>query len=92
MAQWIAPFYVGSRTAMDCRAMGADSGAFSRREHPGGSSRTQTGARARAVLEAVLWILDSGAQWHMLPQCDPNHKTVHRRFRQWCGREVPRNV
>src|SRR5208282_5495805 len=35
---------------------------------------------ARRVLDAVLWILNTGAQWHMLPQCYPNHKTVHRRF------------
>ena len=34
----------------------------------------------RRVLEAVLWILNTGAQWHMLPQCYPNYKTVHRRF------------
>jgi transposase len=33
---------------------------------------------ARAILEAVLWILNTGAQWHMLPQCYPNYKTVHR--------------
>lgn len=46
----------------------------------------------RKVLEAVLWILNTGAQWHMLPQCYPNYKTVHRRFQQWCREEVLRNV
>src|SRR4030095_11791840 len=44
----------------------------------------------RKVLEAALWILNTGAQWHMLPQCYPNYKTVHRRFQQWCEREVLR--
>lgn len=47
---------------------------------------------ARAVLEAVLWILNTGAQWHMLPQCYPNYKTVHRRFQQWCERKVLRDI
>jgi len=47
---------------------------------------------ARAVLEAVLWILNTGAQWHMLPQSYPNYKTVHRRFQQWCRSEVLRVV
>jgi transposase len=28
----------------------------------------------RHVLEAVLWILNIGAQWHMLPQSYPNYK------------------
>jgi transposase len=46
----------------------------------------------RRVLEAVLWILNTGAQWHMLPQCYPNYKTVHRRFQQWCEQEVLRAV
>ena len=46
----------------------------------------------RRVLEAVLWMLNTGAQWHMLPQCYPNYKTVHRRFQQWCRSEVLRNV
>src|SRR5437868_10564917 len=32
----------------------------------------------RRVLEAVLWIHNTGAQWHMLPQSYPNYKTVHR--------------
>lgn len=47
---------------------------------------------ARQVLEAVLWILNTGALWHMLPQCYPNYKTVHRRFQQWCEREILRAV
>src|ERR1700745_1757123 len=47
---------------------------------------------ARHVLEAVLWILNTGAQWHMLPQCYPNYKTVHRRFQQWCEREIMRAI
>jgi len=47
---------------------------------------------ARRVLDAVLWILNTGAQWHMLPQCYPNYKTVHRRFQQWCQEEVLRAV
>jgi len=46
----------------------------------------------RRVLEAVLWILNTGAQWHMLPQGYPNYKTVHRRFQQWCREEVLRKV
>ena len=43
---------------------------------------------ARRVLEAVLWILKTGAQWHMLPQCYPNYKTVHRRYQTWCEKDV----
>lgn len=46
----------------------------------------------RKVLDAVLWILNTGAQWHMLPQCYPNYKTVHRRFQHWCRHEVLRHV
>jgi len=47
---------------------------------------------ARAVLEAVLWILNTGAQWHMLPPCYPNYNTVHRRYQQWCEREVLKDI
>ncbi len=46
----------------------------------------------RQVLEGVLWILNTGAQWHMLPQCYPNYKTVHRRFQHWCRNDVLRDV
>jgi hypothetical protein len=37
-------------------------------------------------------ILNTGAQWHMLPQGYPNYKTVHRRFQQWCREETLRKV
>lgn len=47
---------------------------------------------ARKVLEAVLWVLNTGAQWHMLPQSYPNYKTVHRCFQQWCQNEVIRSA
>jgi transposase len=46
----------------------------------------------RRVLEAVLWILNTGAQWHMLPQGYPNYKSVHRRFQQWCREETLRKM
>jgi Putative transposase of IS4/5 family (DUF4096) len=39
-----------------------------------------------------LWILNTGAQWHMLPQSYPNYKTVHRRFQAWCRDEILRRV
>jgi transposase len=42
----------------------------------------------RQILEAVLWILNTGAQWHTLPQCYPNYKTVHWRFQNWCHSEI----
>jgi transposase len=38
----------------------------------------------RHVLEAVQWILNTGARWHILPQSYPNYKNVHRRFQTWC--------
>ena len=34
----------------------------------------------RRVLEAALWILNTGAPWDRLPQTYANYKTVHRRF------------
>ncbi|MCX8003831.1 MAG: transposase [Burkholderiaceae bacterium] len=45
----------------------------------------------REALDAVLWILNTVAQRHTLPQCDRNDETVHRRFqrganRRGCGR------
>src|SRR5205807_9575427 len=39
-----------------------------------------------------LCILNTGAQWHMLPQSYPNYKTVHRRFQAWCRDETLRRI
>jgi transposase len=37
----------------------------------------------RAVLNGVLWILGSGAQWSEMPGKYPPYQTCHRRFQQW---------
>jgi transposase len=40
----------------------------------------------RAVLNGVLWILGTGAQWRELPDRYPPYQTCHRRFQQWVRR------
>ena len=62
--------------------MGAHPEAFSGRAHSRRTRRSQ----------AVPTLLNTGAQWHMLPRCYPNYKTVHRRFQSWCRNEVLRSV
>lgn len=37
----------------------------------------------RIVLEGILWILITGAQWRHLPQEYPSYQTCHRRFQEW---------
>ena len=37
----------------------------------------------RSVLNGVLWVLGSGAQWRELPTKYPPFQTCHRRFQQW---------
>jgi transposase len=37
----------------------------------------------RSVLNGVLWILGSGAQWAEMPAKYPPYQTCHRRFQQW---------
>lgn len=39
----------------------------------------------RAVLNGVVWILGSGAQWAEMPAKYPPYQTCHRRFQQWVG-------
>lgn len=35
------------------------------------------------MLNGVLWILRTGAQWRELPSKYPPYQTCHRRFQQW---------
>ena len=37
----------------------------------------------RAVLNGILWVLGTGAQWRELPNKYPPYQTCHRRFQQW---------
>lgn len=38
---------------------------------------------ARIVLDAIVWILRTGAPWRYLPKQYPSYQTCHRRFQQW---------
>ena len=37
----------------------------------------------RQVLNGILWILRTGAQWHDVPDQYPSPATCHRRFQHW---------
>lgn len=51
----------------------------SRREDGKGRPRSE----ARSVLNGILWILRTGAQWKDLPDRYPPYQTCHRRFQEW---------
>jgi transposase len=38
----------------------------------------------RAIVNAVLWVLRTGAPWADLPRRYPPYQTCHRRFQRWC--------
>ena len=35
------------------------------------------------MLNGILWVLGTGAQWRELPEKYPSYQTCHRRFQQW---------
>jgi transposase len=46
----------------------------------------------RNVMNGILWILRTGAQWKNLPQRYPPYQTCHRRFQQWVRQGVFRRI
>jgi transposase len=54
---------------------------FRPRRRPDGRGRPWTDSRR--VLDAVLWILRTGAPWADLPGRYPPYQTCHRRFQLW---------
>src|SRR5215468_4885905 len=46
----------------------------------------------RLMVNAVLWILRTGAPWRDLPEHYPAWKSVHSRFSRWSTQGIWRNV
>ena len=46
----------------------------------------------REVMNGILWILRTGAQWRELPAKYPPYQTCHRRFQEWVRQRVFQKV
>jgi transposase len=51
-------------------------------------SRGRPPKNPREVLNGIIWILFSGAPWHMLPDIYPPYQTCHRYFQSWTRKGV----
>ena len=46
----------------------------------------------RDVLNGILWVLRTGAQWKEMPERYPPYQTCHRRFQEWVRQRVFQKV
>ncbi len=44
--------------------------------------------RLRIFTEAVWYMARSGCQWRLLPQIYGNYRSIHKRFKRWCEKDV----
>ena len=44
---------------------------------------TEDEASLRLFIEAIWFMVRSGCQWRLLPNCYGNWRAVHRRFKRW---------
>jgi transposase len=54
-----------------------------RRFLPAAKKRGRPRTDLRAILNAILYLLKTGAQWRLLPKTYPKWQTVYHHFRQW---------
>jgi len=47
---------------------------------------------ARQVLNGILWILRTGAQWYALPRYYPSYQTCHRYFQEWARKGILKEI
>ena len=46
----------------------------------------------RKVIDGIIYVLRTGCQWKMLPKEHGSGSTCHRRFQEWNGMDVFKNI
>ena len=46
----------------------------------------------RKILDAILWVMRTGAPWHDMPEKYPPYQTCQRRFQEWVHTGVFKNI